>query len=302
VAPNRVVSVLPSATEIVCALGLQPTLVGRSAECDFPSSVRALPVVMVPRSWDSESSSGAIDARVSAARARGESLYTLRVDLLRELRPDVLLTQDLCGVCSVTGTEVEEACSQAGIHPTVVSLTPRTLDEVWTSVETVATALGDRPAGGELAQRLRQVARPTPSVPTARVAVLEWLDPPILSGLWTPSMVIAAGGTPVGTQPGRPGVRTTWSELRSAEPDLVVVSPCSFNLERTGRELTDPTIRQPLDGLSARYGTFVADEAYFSRPGPRLAQGVELLRHLLARESWDPPMPVCALDELEAAA
>ncbi|EQD46871.1 substrate-binding protein of ABC transporter, partial [mine drainage metagenome] len=132
----RVVSVLPSATEIVFALGRGHELVGRSAECDYPAEVRSRPVVMHPRTLDSLAASGEIDARVTAARARGESLYRLDVDRLRELRPDLLLTQDLCGVCSVTGDEVERACRDAGVHPAIVSLTPRRLEEVWASVET----------------------------------------------------------------------------------------------------------------------------------------------------------------------
>jgi len=302
VATLRVVSVLPSATEIVCALGHADQLVGRSAECDYPEVVRSLPVVMAPRQWDSDSPSRVIDARVTAARSRGESLYQLNVDLLRELRPDMLLTQDLCGVCSVTGPEVEEACAQAGVRPTVVSLTPRTLDEVWSSIETVANALGDAAAGTRLAGRLREDSRPTKSPPPPRVAVLEWLDPPILSGLWTPGMILAAGGEPVGTHHGSPGVRTTWSDLREARPALVVVSPCSFSVDRTGQELADPSLREALAELSPTLGTFVADEAYFSRPGPRLGEGVDLLRHLISREAWSAPMPVRTLDELGVAA
>jgi len=132
---------LPSATEIVCALGHAADLVGRSAECDHPAEVRSLPVVMSARHWDPDTSSAVIDARVRTARGRGESLYSLDVALLRELRPDVLLTQDLCGVCSVTGSEVDAACAEAGIRPSVVSLTPRSLDEVWNSIETVGVAL-----------------------------------------------------------------------------------------------------------------------------------------------------------------
>jgi iron complex transport system substrate-binding protein len=288
----RVVSVLPSATEIVAALGHAKELVGRSADCDYPEEVRSLPVVMAPRHRDREATSREIDARVGAARGRGESLYSLDIELLRRLRPDLLLTQDLCGVCSVTGAEVDAACAQAGVRPEIVSLTPRTLDDVWTSVENVARALGDERAGVALAGRLRDSARPTPGSRRPRVAVLEWLDPPILAGLWTPSMVVAAGGEPVGTRPGEPGVRLTWSDLRGSRPDLVVVSPCSFTVDRTERELADPAVRTPLTGLAPSLGIFVADEAYFSRPGPRLAEGIGLLRHLMRRDEWNPPMPV----------
>jgi iron complex transport system substrate-binding protein len=302
VATVRVVSVLPSATEIVCALGHGDELVGRSEECDYPAPVRSLPVVMAPRRWDSDSPSRAIDARVRAARAQGESLYTLNVDLLRDLQPDVLLTQDLCGVCSVTGPEVEDACARAGIRPSVVSLTPRSLDEVWGSIETVAAALGDAPAGATCARQLRERSEPTASPHPPRVVVLEWLDPPILAGLWTPGMVSAAGGIPVGTVHGAPGVRTSWAELGQAQPDLVVVSPCSFSIERTGRELNEPELLRSLERLSPALGIFVADEAYFSRPGPRLAEGITLLRHLISQQPWHPPMPVRELHDLGVAA
>ncbi len=204
----RVVSVLPSATEIVCALGHSRDLVGRSAECDYPGSVGPLPVMMSPRAWDSDSASGAIDARVSAARGRGESLHALNVELLRELRPDLLLTQDLCGVCSVTGPEVDAACARAGVRPRIVSLTPRSLADVWDSIETVATALGDPGAGARLANELRGRGRFRSATGGPRIAVLEWLDPPIVAGLWTPEMITAAGGHPVGSRAGARGSAT----------------------------------------------------------------------------------------------
>ena len=191
----RVVSLLPSATEIVCALGHPADLVGRSAECDHPAEVRSLPVVMAARAWDGAAPSAVIDARVRAARGRGESLYSLDVPLLRELRPDLLLTQDLCGVCSVTGSEVDAACAEAGIRPTVVSLTPRSLDEVWNSIETVGVALEDLEAGIRLAGELRRRSAFRPADDPPIVAVLEWLDPPILAGLWTPDMILRAGCT-----------------------------------------------------------------------------------------------------------
>jgi iron complex transport system substrate-binding protein len=298
----RVLSLLPSATEIVCALGHTADLVGRSAECDFPTEVQSLPIVMAARVWDAGASSAAIDARVSAARARGESLYILSVPLLRALRPEVLLTQDLCGVCSVTGTEVTAACEEAGIDPTVVSLTPRSLDDVWASVETVATAIGDPEAGRLLARELRVRSLPRGPGPGLKVAVLEWLDPPILAGLWTPEMVRAAGGIPVLTEGGVPGVHSGWSAIQRESPDLVLLSPCSFTVERTQQELDSAGVLERVASLTPRLGTFVADEAYFSRPGPRLADGVDLLRHLLYRDDWRPPMPVHALGSREAIA
>ncbi len=299
----RVVSVLPSATEMVCALGHAAELVGRSAECDFPAEVRSRPVVMWPRAWDADSPSAEIDARVSATRSQGQSLYRLDVPRLAELRPDVLLTQDLCGVCSVTGTEVQAACAEAGVRPEVVSLTPRTLEDVWANVEEVGAALADRPRGAALSATLRRRTAPVGSGRGCRVAVLEWLDPPILAGLWVPDIIARAGGIAVAGRPGEPGVRTTWTGVADLHPDLVILSPCSFGVERTQRELGAPAVRGGMRRLAnVTSATFLADEAYFSRPGPRLADGVELVRHLIEREPWAAPMPVVPLAVEEVGA
>ncbi len=291
----RIVSVLPSATEIACALGHEPELVGRSAECDYPASVAGLPVVMRPRTLDSDRPSAEIDRRVQAARKRKESLYELDIDLLRRLRPDLILTQDLCGVCSVTEAEVAAACAIADVAPRIVSLTPRSLAGVWETVAQIAREIDDPDAGRELSGRLRARSRPSRRSGTpARVAVVEWLDPPILAGLWVPDLIRAAGGTTLGPRSGRTGVRTSWSELAAMAADLVVLSPCSFSVERTRRELEHPLLREAVGALRPGRGVFLADEAYFSRPGPRLADGVDLLRHLLRSTDWAPPMPYAA--------
>jgi len=288
----RIVSVLPSATEIVCALGAREELVGRSAECDFPPEIARLPVVMRPRTHDFERPSGEIDRRVQRARAAGESLYELDVAQLRELRPDVLLTQDLCGVCSVTEEEVVAACAQAGVRPRVVALTPRTLADVWTSVTTVAEAIGRPAQGTALAESLRRRSRPSATSTPTRVAIVEWLDPPILAGLWTPAIVAAAGGTPVGPAVGEVGRRTTWREIAALAPELVVLSPCSFPVDRTRAELARPEVLEAARRTLSDRPTYLADEAYFSRPGPRLADGVELVRALLHGRTGPFPMPV----------
>jgi iron complex transport system substrate-binding protein len=292
----RIVSVLPSATEIVFALGAGAELVGRSAECDHPRAAADLPVVMRPRTLDADRPSGEIDRRVRAARGRGESLYELDLALLQRLRPDVLLTQDLCGVCSVTEAEVQAACRETHLTPRIVSLSPRTLAEVWTTVERVGEAIGRPDAGRALAAELRSRSEPTRRRPAARVAVLEWLDPPILAGLWTPSMIRAAGGEPLGPAPGEVGRRTTWPEVERLGADLTVLSPCSFSVPRSLQELRGPRLLEAARRLARGPPVVLADEAYFSRPGPRLADGVELLRALLAHEARAFPMPVQRLD------
>jgi iron complex transport system substrate-binding protein len=290
----RVVSVLPSATEIVAALGHVRELVGRSAECDFPPEVATLPVVMWPKTLDSEHDSGEIDARVRAARARDESLYYLDVERLRDLNPDLILTQDLCGVCSVTSEEVVDACSRAGVGPRTVSLVPRTLGEVWNSFAIVADALLDPESGRRLLGGLPAVADAGGAMDKGgpSVAIVEWLDPPILAGLWTPDIVRTAGGQPVGPASGGHGERLTWEQLADRAPQLVILSPCSFSVPRTLRELRNPRLREHLARIRAPLGVYVADEAYFSRPGPRLAEGIRLVRSLLREEPVTTPMPV----------
>jgi len=295
----RIVSVLPSATETVAALGHVGELVGRSAECDAPAEVRRLPVVMRPKSLDSERPSAEIDDRVRSTRAGDQSLYELDIPLLARLRPDLILTQDLCGVCSVTDAEVEAACHAAGIDPRIVSLTPRTLGDVAETIETIGAAIG----ASEASRRLAASLRGTPSARSGgrpRVAVVEWIDPAILAGLWTPEMVERAGGEPIGPTSGGVGQRTTWASIARRRPELIVVAPCSFAVERTVRELSTTRLGDRLLDLPTGRGIWIADEAYFSRPGPRLADGIRLLRTLLGDERpdrpmgiqrWDPPRP-----------
>jgi len=298
----RIVSLLPSATEIVCALGAGAELVGRSEECDYPPEVRALPVVMRARTIDANGSSAAIDHRVRESRAAGESLYTLEVDRLRTLHPELLLTQDLCGVCSVTGDQVAAACSAAGIRPSILSVSPRTLEEVWQSIERIGAAIGKSDIAERLATRLRERSAPGGPRGRGRVAVVEWLDPPILAGLWTPSMIRAAGAEPLGPPPGEDGRRTSWADLAELAPDLVVLSPCSFPVERSLAELRDGPLGRAVGSLPRTTRVWVADEAYFSRPGPRLADGVALLDGLLGGAPRAYPMPAVRWTPPEVAA
>lgn len=291
----RIASVLPSATEIVCALGARAELVARSAECDFPAGVEELPVLMRPRTVDRDAPSSAIDQRVREARGRNEGLYELDLELLARLRPDVLLTQDLCGVCSVTEAEVESACARVGVEPRVVSVSPRSLEDVWGSVETVGASIGRADRAHALAEDLRRRARSAGPAKGARVAVVEWLDPPILAGLWTPEIVQRAGGVAVGPDPGSPGRRTDWNEFARWGADVVVLSPCSFSVERTMRELEGTPLGTEVARSVGDARTFVADEAYFSRPGPRLADGVELIRRILRPEASSAPDPMPVL-------
>lgn len=285
----RVVSFLPSATEMVYALGQGDLLVGRSHECDHPPEARALPVVMRARENLTPLSSAEIDRKVRDRLDSHEELYDIDEPLLARLDPDLILTQELCRVCSITPKGLASALEKLARKPKVVVLSPERLTDVLRDVQTVARELGVPDRGrslvADLERRLDAAApsrRKTEEAPSARsrVAVLEWLDPPILGGLWIPDMVRRAGGLPVLSKPGAPGARTSWDDLRGSGADLIVAAPCAYALERTLGELRGPR-PHPLEDLHPPRGVWAADEAFFSRPGPRLVEGVELLSDLL---------------------
>lgn len=278
----RVVSLVPAATEIVWALGAGSWLVGVSHECDYPPEVRGLPRV-TRTSIDATASSGAIDAAVAAARAKGEPPVTIDRELLRRLAPDVLLTQSTCDVCAVGSSDLGPALAALPRRPEIVTLHAHTLEDVWEDVRRVGAALDLASESDELVlglrARLKRIAHPREA---RRVLVLEWLDPPYVAGHWVPELVAAAGGQDVGAAPGTHSVARPWHELRELEPDLVVVAPCGFDVPRAQAELR--TVRDP-DALAllGRPTGFVDGNAYTSRPGPRLVDGAARLAELIAR-------------------
>jgi iron complex transport system substrate-binding protein len=280
----RIVSLLPSATETVFALGKGAELVGRSEECDHPAEVSDLPVVMRARTHDAGRSSREIDERVAARRDDPNGLYELDLTLLRSLAPDVILTQDLCRVCSVTDDQVREACLNAGVAPRIISVSPTLLGEVWQGVLEIGRAIGVESRASEWVARAEEEGVPPSrsAAPRPTVAVVEWLDPPILAGLWVPEMIELAGGSALGAVAGAPGRRVGWGDLKESAPDLVVLSPCSFSVARTRAEVAEATMAREIEALRPRLGTWIADEAHFSRPGPRLLRGIALLAALLA--------------------
>ncbi len=288
----RVVSVLPSATEIVCAVGAGAALVGRSEECDYPAAVRELPVVMRAKTLDLESPSREIDARVRRSLEARESLYTIDLGRLAALRPDLMLTQDLCRVCSVTDEEARTACELAGVSPRILSIAPRSLHDVWESVVRIGEAVGRGDAGRSLSRELEaRTARDRGSA-RDRVLVLEWIDPPIEAGLWTPELIESAGGVPWTSRTNAPAQAVDLEALRSDPPELVVVSPCSFPVTRTARELEGSSLAKTLARLDVPRGVWLADEAHFSRPGPRLTEGRELIANALAGRPPSGRLPV----------
>ena len=281
----RIVSLLSSATETVCALGLESSLVGRSHECDAPSSILLLPACTRAR-IDASASSAVIDAAVKLSLTNALSLYEVDGPLLQRLQPDLLITQDLCKVCAVSTQDVEEAvCRMIGSRPRIIAVNPQGLDDVWNDMRLIADAIGVPERGVELVnnlkERLRDLAarangwgrRPT-------VACLEWLDPLMAAGNWMPELVELAGGVNLFGDKGKHSPWMSFDDLLREDPDVIVAMPCGFDLPRTRREMA-PLIHRPgWERLRAvRHGrVHLADgNAFFNRPGPRLVEATEML-------------------------
>ena len=278
---SGIISLLPAATEIVYALGAGDELVGRSHECDYPARARELPVVSRPALELEGLGQAEVDAAVSAKMRTGESLYIVDEDLLRELAPDVILTQDLCQVCAPSGNELTRALTSLRHRPEIVFLTPRTLAEIDENILEVGRVIGRVSEAEALVasnhERLERVRVATKSKPRRRVSFLEWTDPPFCAGHWVPEMLEIAGGEDRLGRHGADSVRISWGDVRAWSPEVVIVAPCGYGLAeatRLAKEL--PEI------LGARVCPVDAN-AYYARPGPRYAEGVEVLRDVLWR-------------------
>jgi iron complex transport system substrate-binding protein len=284
----NVVTLLPSATEIVCALGRESWLVGRSHECDFPPSVRRLPVLTAPQ-LPADAPSGEIDRAVKSLLSRALSIYKVDAERLAALAPDLIVTQSQCDVCAVSEADVAHALAQAaGGAPRIISLAPKKLEDVLDDLRRVAAALDARDAGEALIAALRaRIARAEARVPSGnrpRVACIEWLDPPMGAGNWVPELVALAGGEPLFGEAGAHSRWLEWEALVAADPDVLLLMPCGFDLARTRAELPPLTSRAGWSALSAvRTGrVFLVDgNQYFNRPGPRLVDSLELLMEAL---------------------
>lgn len=280
---HRVVSLLPSATEIVCAVGAADELVGISHECDFPDSIRDRAVLTRSR-IAGDGSSRAIDTEVRTLLRDALSIYAVDEDELAALAPDVVITQDLCEVCAVSLDDVRRAVARLARRDDVriVSLRPTRLSDVLGDVERVADALGrieqGRRVRAELERRIEEIAARVAASPRRpRVASVEWIEPLMLGGTWMPDLIELAGGTAVGVAPGEPAPTIEPADLRALRPDVVLVKPCGFTLERTLRERA--LIGRAIAGnLEPGVPIYLADgSAYFNRPGPRLVESLEIL-------------------------
>jgi iron complex transport system substrate-binding protein len=296
----RIVSLLPSLTELVCALGHADDLVGVTHECDFPIGVDRLPHLTRSR-IPTSASSGSIDALVSA---EGGSLYDLDASLLASLRPDLILTQAQCDVCAVNERRVREVAAALPGSPHVESVNPTCLADVHAMFRRVAYLLGAPTEAERIVTAFEasaaEIARRHAGRPALRVALLEWFDPPFAAGHWNPELIALAGGREVIGRAGAPSRRLTWDEVSQADPEVILLSPCGFTLERTEAELHDLAARPEWALLAAvRAGrvALVDGSAYFSRPGPRLEASLriaaaaidpDLCGVLAPAEGWKP--------------
>jgi iron complex transport system substrate-binding protein len=276
----RLVSLLPSATEIVYALGLGEQLVGVTFECDEPAAARQDKVVVVGGRDTSDMTPREIDNYVRAAMSAGEDLYTLRAQALAGLQPDLILTQDLCRVCALPSGQVEQALGFLGCEAEVLSLDPHSLTDVLTTIQLVGdrTGFGHRAADlvAGMQTRLGVVESAVAGRRRPRVAVVEWVDPPFTAGHWVPDLVRAAGGEPVGARPGQRSVESTWEEIRASMPDLVIVAPCGFHLDGAAEQATAVAAEMPDVPVWA-----IDADGVVVRPGPRLVDGVEAIATIL---------------------
>lgn len=285
---QRIISLLPAATEIVCALGLESQLVGRSHECDFPPSVKKLPVCSEANFPDGLSSA-VIDQKVKELLADALSVYTVKREVIKQLHPDVVITQAQCEVCAVSLQEVEEALENyLDKQAHIVSLQPNSLDDIFNNIREVAAALNVTSKGDQLIEDhqervdiVRHKLKFTDNKPT--VACIEWLEPLMVSGNWVPELVGIAGGVPVLAEPGKHSPFVQWVDIQLQDPEVIIVMPCGFSIERTLREM-DLLLQLPgFADLQAIKNDrlYVADgNQYFNRPGPRIVDSIEILAEI----------------------
>ena len=286
---HRIVSLIASATEIVCALGFEDRLVGRSHECDYPPSVKLLPQLTSPK-FKVEGSSIEIDQRVKSIVQEALSVYRVDAAALDQLKPTHIITQSQCEVCAVSLKDVEQAvCELTSSRPVIVSLEPNSLDDVWADIRRVGDALG-APERAEhlvdqLESRMDDIVQRTHWLETnPTVAYIEWIDPLMAGGNWMPELVEMAGGLNLFGEAGKHSPWMTWDELVAKDPDIIFVSPCGFDIPRTLEEMHLLSSKPGWKGLKAVVSdrVVVADgNQYFNRPGPRLAESLEILAEII---------------------
>lgn len=292
---KRVVSLIASATEIVCALGRRDWMVGRSHECDFPADVGSLAPLTAPK-FDVSGTSLEIDNNVKGVLELGLSVYKVDADALKDLRPDVIVTQDQCEVCAANLSDVEEALCEWNERPSnIISLKPERLADVWDDIAQVAAALDCAEDGAALTEalktRIASITDQTKDIADRpRVACIEWIEPLMAAGNWVPEIVEMAGGINLFGEKGVHSPYMEWEALIAADPDVIVVLPCGFGLPRVEEEMKTLSAHPSWAGLEAvREGRVYATDGnqYFNRPGPRLVDSLELLAEILHPDVFD---------------
>jgi iron complex transport system substrate-binding protein len=278
---ERIVSLLPSATEILFAIGAGDRVAGVTHECDFPNEARALPALTSSLLPGDAVTAAAIDRHVRANVHSGSSLYALDAERLAQLDPDLIVTQELCAVCAVSYEIVERAAKRLRGDPRVISLEPASLEDVYATMLFLGELTGRERGAAEVVAGLRlreAMLRATPRVPQPRVLVLEWTDPPMSGGHWTPGLVELAGGRPILAHPGANSQTLAWAAIADADPDVIIVVPCGFDLERAaiaaGELRANPAWRA-LRAVAAGWAYVMDGNAYVNRPGPRLLDSAE---------------------------
>lgn len=289
---HRIVSLLPAATEIVCELGAESLLVGRSHECDFPQSVQRLPICSSPR-IDINGSSREIDDLVKQTLHNGLSLFEVDVEQIRRLEPTLILTQIQCEVCAVSLADVETALATTiSLNPRLVSLSPNQLSDVFGDVRQIANELGLSMMGNSLVERMQErmsrvqnaIRNVDGEVSSPSVVCIEWIEPLMTAGNWVPELVSIAGGRNLLSETGKHSPWLNWQELVEADPDILILMPCGWSMERTRADLhwlTERTQWSSLRAVSAGQVFIVDGHHYFNRPGPRLVDSVEILAEIL---------------------
>jgi iron complex transport system substrate-binding protein len=288
----RIASLLPSATEIVCALGLADCLVGVSHECDYPADVVADLPKLTRSAVPHGLTSAEIDAEVAARLRRGESLYTVDEAQLAALKPEVIITQELCDVCAVNFSQVQALAARMPGRPQVISLTPPNLEGIFEDVTTVAQAIGVPDRGerliASLHARLEAVQQTVRGLrqgrPRPRVFALEWLNPPFAAGHWVPEMIALAGGEEVLGRAGEKSFRVTWEQIVAAQPEVLILIPCGYSREQAQAEwaaLPKPSVWNELPAAHSGRVYALDANSYCSRPAPRVVEGVEALARVI---------------------
>jgi iron complex transport system substrate-binding protein len=301
----RICSLLPSATEILYALGLGDSVVGVTHECDFPPDAAKKPALIRPR-VDPHAAASEIDRQVSELVARGESIYAVDAELLGSLAPDLIITQDLCHVCAASPHDLATALARLPKKPRVLALTPHSLRDVWDDVRKIGDATQRRREAQALSITLEQKvaeieAKAAQAKTRPRVLCLEWLDPYYVGGHWVPEMVAKAGGRDVLGRAGETSFRVTGEEIKATGAEIIIVMPCGFGVERAASEYRAAKIPDGWGELPAvRPGRVFAIDAnsYSARPGPRLADGVAILAHLFHPDLFPAPPPAGSFQRL----